>query len=806
MIKSICKLTKRATFCCILSIVFALFSNVLTIYSQQPAENIIVVDNPPFSVCTHPSVVIDKIELKDAETVLYMTIHQKKGWVQIASDTYIRANGQKYIVKSSDGIELDKEVYSDSSGKIVFALHFPAIDLSTQQIDFIESDCDNCFKIWGVELKPGISAKYEKIPEKIKKESIIEDDGKSLAIPQLKYGEAIFKGKFLGYVPEMNWKIEMFVNNPVTCVQEELETQVKDDGSFELKVPLVTTMQVLFRTAFYNKYILLSPGKETTVYVDLHQKSCQETKNQALKCPSVKYIYFGGENAEINNQMEDINIAKIESDFIDQCRDFKVIVNMSVEEHKAYVLDKMNQAIEKLSQKNLTKKAYEFAVIDIHFKAMHRLIFADSDLEEAYRKEHKLDYESDMIGFLDPIFDKTYYSYLKEFSLNSPYSLYSSDFSAMVNSYKYLSRRRNEIIYPTKAIYQELIGFEKLSPEERKYAKYLQANTIDSWSDEKQLDFKVKTTEETQKLIASGKLNEGGLKLANDLLSLYADSGTDIYSAYEKKSMLIIYLYNKGVSAEEINSIFGFKELDDFENEDTPKLSEEAESLFRMKYEKAFDQFTRKKRINYLADILGDSQGIVFDMIDTQLYCSKFKESTPLSTNDLENISQIKNLFYFDYITQKNNELLAQIEKNKNKKGYNIYDVPETDDEKLFAEILKPFAGKVVFVDFWATWCAPCRSAMKRFESTKKQLKEKDVVFVYLTDESSPLTAWQNMIPDIPGEHFRLKSDQFKYLKKKFGATGVPSYLILNKEGEQIYFRVGFEGSEKLEKVITGAL
>ena len=92
------------------------------------------------------------------------------------------------------------------------------------------------------------------------------------------------------------------------------------------------------------------------------------------------------------------------------------------------------------------------------------------------------------------------------------------------------------------------------------------------------------------------------------------------------------------------------------------------------------------------------------------------------------------------------------------------------------------------------------------FEPAKERLKEKEIVFVYLTDESSPLTAWQNMIPDISGEHFRLKSAQFQYLKKKFGANGIPSYLVLNKDGEQIYFRVGFEEAESLERIIMDAL
>jgi len=793
---------------CFLTVVLVLLCNTLTMFAQQNANNR-VVNNPPFKVCSHPNVTVDKVELKDTETVLYMIIYQQpKYWIRIDSKTYIRANGQKYLIESADGIKLSTETFPDSTGKVVFALHFPTIDPSTQQIDFIESDCDNCFKIWGIELTPGALALREQVPESIKKEALIKDDGKSLAIPELKTGDAIVKGKFLGYVPEMKWKVEMYVNNPVTGVQEQLETLVKDNGSFELKVPLVTTMQVLFRTVFYNNYILLSPGKETSVYVDLYQKSCQETGNEALKCPAGKYMYFGGANAEINNQMEDINIQGIVSDFSEQTRDFNAILNMSAEQYKAYVLDKMNGAIESLSQKGLTKKAYEFAVINIHFHAIYALMFADSNLEGAYRQAHNLGYRDKLDGYTVPVFDKAYYSFLKELPFNHPLSLYSGYFSNMVNSSKYLEKIKIRVTLPTKALFQELIDSKILSPEEKEYAEYLQKQSMDSWSAEKQQNYKAKTGRAMQKLIESGKLDDTIVKLANELISLCNDSKTDIISVEEKRFIIPYYLTKDGIfTQEEIDKFFEPAKPDSAEE---PEFSDELKNSFNAKMSEASQQFSEKKRIkqttSYLTDILGTSQGIVFDMMTAQFLCKKFEESTPLTAGELKEIAQIKNPFYFNYINQKNNKLLAQIEMNKGKKGYTVYDVPETEEDSLFTELLKPFAGNVILVDFWATWCAPCRSAMKQFEQAKEGLKEKGVVFVYLTDESSPLTTWQNMIPDIPGEHFRLKNDQFDYLKKKFGVRGIPSYLILNKAGEQIYFKVGFEGKEKMEKMLTDAL
>jgi thiol-disulfide isomerase/thioredoxin len=656
------------------------------------------------------------------------------------------------------------------------------------------------------------------VPAEIINESIIKEDGKSLVIPELKAGDAIVKGKFLGYVPEMKWKIEMYVNNPVTGEQEELETPVKEDGSFELKVPLITTMQVLLRiNPFYNKYILLSPGKETTVYVDLYQKNCQETGNEALRCPAGKYMYFGGANAEINNQMEDNNIQEgIRRAFLDQVQDSKEILDMSAEQYKTHVIEKMNDAIEQLSQKNLTEKAYEFAVMDIHFTAIYMLMFADSNLESAYRRAHNLNYEDDITGYTKPVFDKAYYSFLKDIPFNNPLSLYNENFGNMVNSCKFLNfngeKIRIQINVPTEKFFQELIDSEILSPEETEIAKFWQKRTVDNWSDEKQLKYKDETVRVTRELIESGKLKEKNLERAKELLSLCLDPKSDIISVFENREIFIRYLnHYKIFSQEEFNDLIKQEEPETIEE---PEYSEEIKESYNGKYNEVWKQFFERSNTqkqmeeikSYLTDILGTSQGIVFDILTAQFLCSGFEEKIPLTTDKFEDIAQMDNPFYFNYINQKNNELLAQIEKNKDKEGYTIRDIPETEEEKLFPELLKPFTGKVILVDFWATWCGPCRTAMKRFEPVKERLKEKGVVFVYLTDESSPLPAWQNMIPDIPGEHFRLKSSQFSYLKKKFGVNGVPSYLILNKEGEQIYFKVGFEGSEKLEKILSDAL
>ena len=127
----------------------------------------------------------------------------------------------------------------------------------------------------------------------------------------------------------------------------------------------------------------------------------------------------------------------------------------------------------------------------------------------------------------------------------------------------------------------------------------------------------------------------------------------------------------------------------------------------------------------------------------------------------------------------------------------------------VLSVIAKNYKGKVVVIDFWATWCGPCRQAMKLIDEIKPELQEKGVVFVYITGESSPLEKWQGMIANIEGEHYRLTNKQWSELCGDLGLLGIPSYMILNKDGSTAYdnFKTGgYPGSEVLQNQTEVAL
>ena len=140
-----------------------------------------------------------------------------------------------------------------------------------------------------------------------------------------------------------------------------------------------------------------------------------------------------------------------------------------------------------------------------------------------------------------------------------------------------------------------------------------------------------------------------------------------------------------------------------------------------------------------------------------------------------------ENPFYAQMCEDINNKALAILAEGQKL----IQKTPDVPVEELFKAIIAPHKGKTILVDFWNTWCSPCRSAIKENEPYKdKELAEYDIVWIYLANETSPIAKYIEMIPDIQGLHYRLNEQQWDYLTEKdFTIDGIPSYVLVKKDG-----------------------
>ena len=206
-----------------------------------------------------------------------------------------------------------------------------------------------------------------------------------------------------------------------------------------------------------------------------------------------------------------------------------------------------------------------------------------------------------------------------------------------------------------------------------------------------------------------------------------------------------------------------------------------------------------------IREMSGIEEGLFTQLGATAKLYRGIKDFAPLTDAQKEEMKSLPEACQ-KYLMTENDKLLAKIEANKKKSGFRVNEAGEVANEDLFASIISKFRGKVLLVDFWATWCGPCRMANKEMAPMKEELKDKDIVYVYITGETSPKGTWENMIPDIHGEHFRVTDKQWAYLGNAMGIEGVPTYFVIDREGNIKYKSVCFPGVQKMKEELNKAL
>lgn len=105
--------------------------------------------------------------------------------------------------------------------------------------------------------------------------------------------------------------------------------------------------------------------------------------------------------------------------------------------------------------------------------------------------------------------------------------------------------------------------------------------------------------------------------------------------------------------------------------------------------------------------------------------------------------------------------------------------------EEIKDKYITPYKGKVVYIDFYSTWCGPCRQEIPFAKSLHYEFKDKDVVFLNLCARSKKEN-WKNLLKqqNIEGENFLLNDEEFNLLSKAYKVNGFPTYILMNKKGE----------------------
>ncbi|MDH5545733.1 MAG: TlpA family protein disulfide reductase [Gammaproteobacteria bacterium] len=130
------------------------------------------------------------------------------------------------------------------------------------------------------------------------------------------------------------------------------------------------------------------------------------------------------------------------------------------------------------------------------------------------------------------------------------------------------------------------------------------------------------------------------------------------------------------------------------------------------------------------------------------------------------------------------------------------FDLP-TDNGKVSLKSLK---NQVVYVDFWATWCTPCRKSFPWMNDMQKKYKNNGlkIVAINLDEDKKNIARFLQKYP----ANFTIAFDPDGKSAEAYGVSAMPSSYLVDKKGKLIKKHAGFreKDQEALEKEFRKAL
>ena len=342
------------------------------------------VENPLIETANTMTLDISRVELTDTATILtvdaYFNPHM---WIRIDSRTYLRADGRKYAMTRAEGITPDSLFWMPESGEATFRLTFQPLPLRTKSFDFIESDCEDCFKLFGIDLTG--KTEYE-APQGIPAEALAINGNAPMPAPIFQIGETTVDLHLLNYRKELGKEISLYVNTLLGGQDEYIASIDSVTGVATFRFMQYGPAQA-FAVIGHQLGVgsaWLAPGEHAEFYTDMRITGLRAISRRAgFQRPALRQMYAKGTYANLNNwsNNEQYDGRYSMNLYSGQFADYK----MSAKDYVAHVVRTYQTLADSIAQDTLPPLGKELHLCSLKEEAVAAILQGDYIREQNYR-------------------------------------------------------------------------------------------------------------------------------------------------------------------------------------------------------------------------------------------------------------------------------------------------------------------------------------------------------------------------------------------------------------------------------------
>jgi thiol-disulfide isomerase/thioredoxin len=219
----------------------------------------------------------------------------------------------------------------------------------------------------------------------------------------------------------------------------------------------------------------------------------------------------------------------------------------------------------------------------------------------------------------------------------------------------------------------------------------------------------------------------------------------------------------------------------EFHNEASLKNSDYGKALIGYSRYLARESLNTPDEFKAVYDSISSNfSGKIKDFLQFYYLNNSSKSSQELNIYLKAYIKDSKSNEYISYLTEK----YIQKPSEKNEKLLSI-----KNNFESYINILNQNKGKIIYIDFWASWCMPCRAEIPDMKKLMFNYKGKDLVFLSFSMDSNK-TLWQKAIHseglEGTNNNFLVSKNFESTLAKQFKIQTIPRYILIGKDGKVI--------------------